>query len=72
MLASVGIVIGWVGALALSRLVASLLYGVEATDLTTYAGVTILLIGIALLAGYFPWIFSPCLHLFGNVVESTT
>jgi len=54
MLASVGVVIGWVGALALSRLVASLLYGVEATDLMTYAGVTILLIGIALLAGYFP------------------
>jgi len=54
MLAAVGVVIGWVGALALSRLVASLLYGVEATDPMTYAGVTILLIGIALLAGYFP------------------
>jgi len=53
-LAAIGIVVGWVGALALSRLIASLLYGIEPTDPLTYVGVTGLLIGIAALAGYFP------------------
>jgi ABC-type antimicrobial peptide transport system permease subunit len=52
--AAIGIVIGWAGALSLSRLIASLLYGVAPTDPATFAGVTLLLLGIAALAGYFP------------------
>lgn len=53
-LAAIGIAVGWVGALALSRLIASLLYGIEPTDPLTYVAVTALLVGIAALAGYFP------------------
>jgi ABC-type antimicrobial peptide transport system permease subunit len=54
MMAAIGVAIGWVGALALSRLIGSLLFGVAAVDPLTYAGVTLLLLGIAALAGYFP------------------
>ncbi|MGD8329091.1 MAG: ABC transporter permease [Acidobacteriota bacterium] len=53
-MASIGVVIGWLGALALSRVMGSLLYGVGTTDPLTYAGVTVLLIAIAALAGYVP------------------
>ena len=53
-LAAGGVVIGWVGAFALSQLIASLLFGIEPTDPTTFIAVTVLLMGIAALAGYFP------------------
>ena len=53
-LTSTQIVIGLAGALALSRLMAGLLYGVSATDLLTYIGVGILLIVVTLLACYIP------------------
>jgi predicted permease len=53
-LAFVGVAIGCAVALALSNLVVSLLYGVEATDPTTFVGVAVLLLLIAALAGYFP------------------
>lgn len=53
-LAAIGVGVGCIGALALSRLIASLLYGVAPTDALTYVGVTVLLLGIATLAGYFP------------------
>ncbi len=53
-LAAVGVVIGWIGAFSLSQLIASLLFGVEPTDPTTFVGVTVLLLAIATLAGYFP------------------
>jgi hypothetical protein len=43
-----------VGALIVSHLMAGLLYGVRPTDPVTFAGVAILLIGIALLACYLP------------------
>ena len=53
-LVAVGIVLGLIAALALTRTLSSLLYGVEATDLVTYATVPLLLGIIALGATYFP------------------
>jgi putative ABC transport system permease protein len=49
-----GIVLGLAGALALTRALSSLLYGVSSTDLATYATVPALLGGIALIATYLP------------------
>jgi len=49
-----GIVIGAVGAFLLTRLIASLLYGVNAGDPLTFAAVAVLLALIALLACYIP------------------
>jgi putative ABC transport system permease protein len=49
-----GIAIGVAGALALTRTVASLLFGVTATDPLTFGAVTFLLVGAALLACYIP------------------
>src|SRR5208282_3597910 len=53
-LAIAGSLVGLVGALIVSRLMAGLLYGVRPTDPLTFAGVGILLIGVALLACYIP------------------
>ena len=53
-LAAVGIGIGLVGALALSRFLASLLFGVQATDPVTYALVSVTLLAVALAASYIP------------------
>ena len=50
----IGIAIGVAGALALTRTVASLLFGVTATDPLTFGAVTFLLVGAALLACYIP------------------
>jgi predicted permease len=49
-----GVVIGIAGALALTRFLSSLLYGVKPTDMPTFVGVSLLLIGLALLATYIP------------------
>jgi len=53
-LAGIGLVIGVAGALALTRLLSSLLFAVTTTDLSVFAGVSALLSGIALLACYLP------------------
>jgi putative ABC transport system permease protein len=50
----VGVAIGIAGALALTRTVESLLFGVTATDPLTFGGVTLLLVGMALLACFIP------------------
>jgi len=49
-----GLVIGLVLSLALSRAVRGLLFGIPPTDVVTYAGVSVLLIVVALLASYGP------------------
>ncbi len=53
-LAGIGIAIGIVAAFGLARLMSSLLYGVSTTDFETFAGVSILLALVALLACYVP------------------
>jgi predicted permease len=50
----IGVAIGIGGALALTRTVESLLFGVTPADPFTFAGVTVLLVGTALLACYIP------------------
>jgi len=53
-LALAGAVLGVAGALALSRFMSGLLYGVKATDPATFAVVFIALIAVALVACYIP------------------
>jgi putative ABC transport system permease protein len=54
MLALIGVACGLLGAFGLTRLMASMLFGVEPTDPATFASIAILLIGVALLACYLP------------------
>lgn len=53
-LASAGAAIGFIGAVIVSRLVSGVLYGVRPADPLTFAGVSVLLTFIALLACYLP------------------
>jgi putative ABC transport system permease protein len=50
----IGVATGIAGSLMLARMVESLLFGVTASDPLTFAGVTLLLAGAALLACYIP------------------
>ena len=49
-----GMVLGLVASFAASRLIAALLFGTAASDPQTFGAVTLLLLGVALLAGYLP------------------
>jgi putative ABC transport system permease protein len=53
-MAAIGAVAGIAGALAVSRVLASFLYGVTSLDLWTYVAVTALLIGVAAAASLLP------------------
>jgi putative ABC transport system permease protein len=53
-LALIGVVIGIAGAIALTRFLASLLYGVKPTDPLTFIAVSLILTTVALLACYIP------------------
>jgi putative ABC transport system permease protein len=53
-LALIGVAIGLAGALVLSRLLESLLFGISSRDPLTLAAVTVLLVGTSALAVYLP------------------
>jgi len=53
-MATAGIVIGLIGAAALTRVMASLLFGVSAIDIVTFSVVPLILAAIALVATYLP------------------
>jgi putative ABC transport system permease protein len=49
-----GIVIGVIASLALTRVMANLLFGITATDLPTFVAVSVILTTVALVANYIP------------------
>ena len=53
-LAAIGLALGLIGAFGLTRLMSRLLFGVTATDPTTFAGIAVLLGSVALLACHLP------------------
>ena len=53
-LALLGVALGFIAALGLTRFMTAQLYGVSATDPPTFAAVAALLCGVALLACYIP------------------
>jgi putative ABC transport system permease protein len=53
-MAVLGVLIGLGGSFALTRLMGKMLYGVSATDPTTFLGVAVILSAVALAASYIP------------------
>src|SRR4030095_12760597 len=53
-LVAVGVTLGLAGAIAGTRLLTTLLYGVEPTDAVTFVGIGLLLAAVALVANYLP------------------
>ena len=53
-LAATGVLAGWIGAAAVTRLMSSLLFGISATDLITFGSVAAILAAVALAATVIP------------------
>jgi len=53
-LAGIGMVVGVVASWALARMLSGLLFGVTSSDPVTFAGMLVILTGVAALAGYLP------------------
>jgi putative ABC transport system permease protein len=53
-LALIGVGLGLVGAFIVTRFMATMLFGIEPTDATTFGAITAILIAVALLACYLP------------------
>ena len=53
-LVSVGMMLGLVAAFLLTRVLASLLFGISATDPVTFIGISLVLLAVAVLASYLP------------------
>ena len=51
---AIGIIIGLAGAIGMTQVLKGMLFGVNAIELTTFAGVTLLLAFVSLLACYIP------------------
>ncbi len=58
----IGLGMGLVGALALSRLMASMLYEVQPTDAGVFLGITLILFVVSMLASYLPTIKATRIH----------
>ena len=52
--ALIGVGLGLLLAFAVTRFMVTMLFGVEPTDATTFGGITVILITVALLACYLP------------------
>ena len=53
-LVGIGIAIGAAGALAVTQLIRSFLFGVSPSDPLTFIGISLILVGVATLASYIP------------------
>jgi putative ABC transport system permease protein len=53
-LVSVGMILGLAAAFLLTRVLASLLFGISATDPLTFVGISLVLLAVAILASYVP------------------
>ena len=53
-LVAVGVAVGLGAAFLLTRVLSSLLFGVSATDPTTFIGISLVLLSVAVLASYLP------------------
>jgi putative ABC transport system permease protein len=53
-LAAIGVSIGIIGALFLTRFMTGLLFGIRATDIVTFSGVSLLMLSVAVVASLLP------------------
>jgi ABC-type antimicrobial peptide transport system permease subunit len=53
-LVGAGMLLGLVAAFLLTRVLASLLFGISATDPITFLGISLVLLAVAILASYIP------------------